>query len=419
MIYIRSLFELYLISFLVAPNYFAILIPGLPLLSAQRIIVVIILLLIIVKKNILNAFLNSIKKISTIEKISFTLIMISMLCTGFINGMNNFFNPLFDWLIAFLLFRLMYIRYFSLNEVLDLIKKILWVLCISGLIEFLFKFNVFTLLDTGISGLNYGALMRGDSLRICTAFGHPLGYSLILNMFFPLMCYNANKKVINLLQNKRLFILMLINILLTGSRAGIAVFLAEAILIYLFTNHKYYSNLIFYSIIIVVLIGLVLAIASDMEFVQNILRTVMYVIDEILGTDYAVNFGGIKEIANSSKYREVLWQIFEIERYKTLFGRGNNIVIKIIIDGFFVESIDNYYINAYLRFGILGLFTFICLFVTYIMKLYIGIIKKEKKSLSILSLIILIGYLASLFIVDELGTMRYIMIIFSILSIFV
>lgn len=417
-VHLKTLFKVYMISFLIVPNYFALFIPGIPLLSMQRVIVVIILLLIIAKKNILNAFLNSIRTISIAESSAFISIMILMLCTGVINGMNNFFNPLFDWTVAFLLFRFMYTRYFSLNEILNIIKKIIKILCICGLIEFVFHFNIFTVLDTGVSGLNYGALMRGDSLRICTAFGHPLSYSLMLNMFFPLLCYNTEKKKINLLQNKGLFVLVCVNIILTGSRSGIAVFIAEAICMYLFTNRKYYSNLVFYSFVAVVLTGMVIMIASDTSFVQNVIRTLMYVIDELFGTEYAVNFGGVREVANSSKYREALWKIFDMENYQTLFGKGNSVVLNAIIDGFFVESIDNYYVNAYLRFGILGLLALIWLFLVYVVKLFTRIVKKENASLAILGLTILIGYIISLFVVDELGTMRYMMIVLSILSIF-
>ena len=414
----KSLLMLYFISFLVIPNYSGIQIPGLPLLSVQRIVLIFLLGWMLVKKSIFNNFLKANKNIAKSEFAMMILLLATALVTGLLNGMNSFFNPLFDWAIAFFMYRFMFSYYLDMEEAIDLLKKVFWIIGILGLVEALTGINTFAFLDSGMtSGLNTGALMRGSDLRICSAYGHPLAYSLVINLFFPIFCYDTYTKKINLLQNSGLVGVLFLNILLSGSRSGIAVFIAEVALIFLFTSKIYFNRLLLHTIEAVVFIGLVLIFASGVEPIQQLIRAFLYVVDALLGTQYAALWGGEKGISNSSLYRTVLWKILSIKQYRSWFGMGNDMRISLSIDGFFVESIDNYYVCTYLRSGIIGLFSICGFFISHALN-YIQIyFHNRNKALALLGLISLCGYVGSLFVVDEIGTFRISMLVFAFFSV--
>lgn len=414
----KSLLILYFISFLVIPNYSGIQLPGLPLLSVQRVVLICLLGWMVLKKTILNCFIRANNHIAKSEFAMMMLLLAAALVTGLLNGMNSFFNPLFDWAMAFFMFRFMFSHYLDMDETIDLLKKIFWVIGILGLVEALTGVNVFTFLDTGMtSGLNNGALMRGADLRICSAYGHPLAYSLVINLFFPILCYNTHTKRINLLQNGGLVALLFLNVLLSGSRSGIAVFVVEFILILVCTSKIYYSRLLFYTIATIVIIGLVLIYAGRTEPVQQLIRAILYVVDEIFGTNYAVLWGGDQGISNSSLYRTVLWKILSIKQYRSWFGMGNDMRISLSIDGFYVESIDNYYICTYLRSGIIGLFSSCGFLLSHVFNYIRTCFHNKNRSLALLGLISLCGYVGSLFVVDEIGTFRISMLVFAFFSV--
>lgn len=415
----KSLLMLYFISFLVIPNYSGIQIPGLPLLSVQRIVLIFLLGWMLLKKSILNNFLKANKNIAKSEFAMMMLLLGTALVTGLLNGMNSFFNPLFDWAIAFFMYRFMFSYYLDMRETIDLLKKVFWVIGILGLVEALTGINVFTFLDTGMTtGMNNGALMRGVDLRICSAYGHPLAYSLVINLFFPILCYNTHTRKINLLQNRGLVALLFLNVLLSGSRSGIAVFVAEAFLIFVFTSHMYFNRLLLHTIAAAVIVGLILTFASGSELIQQFARSFLYVIDELFGTKYAALWGGEQGISNSSLYRTVLWKILSIKQYRSWFGMGNDMRISLSIDGFFVESIDNYYICTYLRSGIIGLLCSCGFLISHAFNYIRTCFHNKNRPLALLGLISLCGYLGSLFVVDEIGTFRISMLVLAFFSVY-
>lgn len=412
----RNLVLLYFICFWMLPNYFGVKFSGMPLITVQRALLIFLLFWTFCSKGKLNQTIFEFRNCCYTERYFLLMFFLSACITGARNGMNSFFNPLFDYIIPYIIFFTAYHCFYSFRDLCKVMNGMLVILCLFGIVEFLFHVNVFDYLNTGMTDLNYGSLTRGNDLRICTAFGHPLAYSMILNMALPLMCYNIKLNKIDFLYKKWTILLIAVNILLTGSRSGIAVFIVESLLIILLTDKNLAGRTYLYLFMAGVMAIAVILIANRNPIVQNILRSILYVVDELLGTKYALRYGGSSSITQSSQYRKILWELLSYKDLFTYFGHGNEYKISIRIGTWFVESIDNYYINQYLKYGLIGVIIIVSLMLQYIYRLLKNAIccNMSKKLLCYLFLISAVGYLCSLLVADEIGTMR---IMFSIMAI--
>lgn len=410
---LKGLLLAYLFAYWMSPNYFALKISSLPLMTLQRILVIPIVLWILLDKDILSDFLRTINKIPRPILCSFALLLCSYFVTSCIAGWNNIFNSLFDVIIPFFVIIHIVYHYFDFSDIQRYVRIMLRILCVLGIFEAITQINVFTFLDTGVSsGLNNGGLLRDVTLRICTAYGHPLGYSTILNIFFPLICYDVRTKTIDVFKDLPTFCLVAFNMLLTGSRSGIMLFAFEFVVLLLISNAKAILKNIFVLLLISLASLMAIQAARSIPFVESVVRSFLYSIDALLHTNYASAYGGNPDIANSSMYRNVLWNIMFRDEYFTWFGKGNDYAFNAKIDGWFVESIDNYYINQYLRFGVIGLIV-----VVFMLLSFLSVFLKEtisNKNFSVIFLVIMIVYISNLFVVDENGTLRFMTSVFAV-----
>lgn len=402
---LKGLLLAYLFAYWISPNYFSVKVSSLPLMTMQRILVIPVVLWIFFDKKISMAFFQIVKKIPKIILYSFITILVSYFVTSCIAGWNNLFNLIFDVIIPFFVIVYAVYRYFKFEEMQQCIRIILRVLCLLGLFEALTQINVFTFLDTGMTtGLNNGGLLRDTTLRICTAYGHPLAYSMILNIFFPLLCYDNQTKKINLFNDSPTLFLVIFNILLTGSRSGIMFFVIEFVILFLLSSVKFFWKNVFILLLILWFAAILLKIASSISVFESLVRSFLYAVDALLHTNYALAYGGDPSVSNSSEYRSVLWNIMTRDEYFTWFGKGNDYNLNIRIDGWFIESIDNYYINQYLRFGTIGLVSVILIFLSFLM--FFGREIFSGARIYMIFVLILVVYMSNLFFVDEIGTLR-------------
>lgn len=411
----RDFVVFFFVCILIFPLYFAVKFPGLPSITAQRAVLLALVTWICCKRNLLNKISSIFKKTCQVERVFLLMYMLSVAITGARKGMNSLLNPLFDYIIPFIILFTTFYQFYGFEKLQELLNRILVVLCVLGLVEFTFNINFFDFLNTGMTKLNYGSLTRGDDLRICSAYGHALAYSMVLNMTFPLICYNTKTKKIDLLNKKLTVFLIAANALMTGSRSGIAIFIVELFLIMFLTDKKKKGNVWLYLSLLSALLVFLVFVASNNSMVQYVIRTILYVVDEVFKTNYAINYGGSSTISKSSQYREILWKILSYRKYFTFFGRGNDYKISIRIGKWFVKSIDNYYINQYLKYGLIGTITIVAFILQYVCRLAkSAFLNNTKRQISIVFLISAIGYICNLFVVDEIGTMR---IMFSIMAV--
>lgn len=398
---IRSIFLLYLISFFLIPNYAGIKISGLPLLTAQRFFLIVIFFWIFFDKNVNRDFISTVKKSRFCMFFGFWLVV--CIVTAIYNkDINSFFGPFVDQCLAFYLFYFFFSKYYSLHDIVKIITNILWILCICGIIEQFTKFNFFTLFDTGTTELNTGILLRDEAIRIKTAYGHPLAYGMILLLFCPFCCYDLKRNKIYIFEHKILFMLIVLNMFLTGSRSCIALFFIEFALIFIFSDKQKFGNMISYFTLIIFVSGVIIFIFKNTELIQLLFRQFYYVIDEIFGTNYSSLYGGNSSINNSSTYRDILWNIFSFEEFSPFIGKGTQYKPYFIILGRVVESIDNFYINYYIKYGIYGILFYI-LFVFKNIKA--GILAKNM-NFNLLFVVPMILISINFFVVDEIGILR-------------
>lgn len=409
---LKGLLLAYLFAYWMSPNYFALKISSLPLMTLQRILVIPIVLWILLDRNILSDFLRTINKIPRLLLYSFVLLLCSYFVTSCIAGWNNILNSLFDMIIPFFVITYTVYRYFDFADIQRYARIMMRILCVLGIVEAFTQINVFTFLDTGMSGLNYGSLTRDTTLRICTAYGHPLAYSMILNIFFPLICYDVKAKKIDIFRDLPTFCLVTLNMLLTGSRSGIMLFVVEFIVLFLASNARVFLKNVFVLLLVSLISVLVIEAAKFVPLFESLMRSFLYSVDALLHTNYASAYGGNPDIANSSTYRDVLWNIMLRDEYFTWFGKGNDYTIHTRIDGWFIESIDNYYINQYLRFGVIGLIAIVFMLLSF----FVIYLKEARcnRDFSVIFLLIVIVYISNLFVVDELGTLRFMISVLAV-----
>lgn len=413
----KFLFLMYLVSFLIIPNYAGIKISMLPLITAQRFFLVIIYISTFLNRKIQRNFVDSFKQ----NKFTFPIIIYLIVClitTFFTGDINAFFGPLVDQILAFYLISYCFKNYLKLDEFLNIIKYLICFLGVLGIFEQITGFNIFTLLDSGMTqNLNNGSLTRDNVIRICTAFGHPLAYGLFLVIFFPLICYDINRKAVYILQNPILVILVVINVVLSGSRSCIATIFSEIFIILILSDKKRMGNILVSIISLALVTGTLIFIFYDTSFIEGMLRQIFYVIDELFGTNMALQFGGNSSIKNSSLYRDLLWSIFTNESFSYFIGKGTIYKTYLIINNTVVKSVDNFYIAMFIRYAIPGVVSILYIFYTNLKNAFLNFLS-NKNRINYLLILSTIAYLFNLLIVDELATLKFMFIIFSITNIY-
>ena len=84
------------------------------------------------------------------------------------------------------------------------------------------------------------------------------------------------------------------------------------------------------------------------------------ILDELLGTELAVQFGAdLTALSSSSNYRDQLKYIFTVDWLNPLLGLGRKRSFKSEINGSFIESVDNFYIAEYVRYAYPGMITYL------------------------------------------------------------
>ena len=199
----------------------------------------------------------------------------------------------------------------------------------------------------------------------------------------------------------------------TGGRSGIGLFGLELILLYMFTS-KQYKGAAFLNI--VAIIGILVCIGSvlyNTELVQYCLRQLSYVVDELLGTNMSLLYGGDSSISASSIARERIWKIFYDNSLNPWLGKGTSSIGSYQIDNWLVTSIDNFYVRTYISFGVFGVIAVFILFFGFLFKNFFEFIKTKNSGLLIC--LISVGlYMINLLYVDELATFKYFFLIMSI-----
>ena len=407
------LMSVLLIADWVMPQYFGVHI-GFDFTST-RILNMLILIYFIMNRKAGNHFIRSMLDIQMTPYL--LLYMCVMVYTTVLRAnVNTFFLNFLDILTFYMVYY--GIRYvIGVKRAIDWTVKVAWFLGIYGLVEYVLGFSpMVKFLMTVPNAVKI--LYRSGQYRILGPCVHSIAYGMTLLFLLAIICIDYEKDEIDILKNPALYVLLLLNVFLTGSRGPLGLVVVETVLLIALSERKRRKRALFViSVLMIIFIVLELALINT-SVGRYIMMQITSVIDEVFGTSYSVNFGADLTLLNmSSDYRDYLPRIFTVEWLNPLVGRGANAQLGFEFDGVYVISIDNFYVAMYIRYAYPGLITFVIFQIMTLVYLLRAAIRYK----SGLSYAIAIGfglYSVSLLWADYLQTTKYMYIALAIYAAF-
>ena len=345
--------------------------------------------------------------------IPFALYLIVALYTMVLRAdINAFF-------MVFLEVLTLYMLIYAIRYSLGVKRAIKWAIYSSyffgllGLVDYVLGQSLMLkLLQTVPTGASN--VYRSGQYRIMGPCGHPLGYGLYIILLLPMSCIDFEKKEVFLFKRPILLVLLLINVFLTGSRSTLGIVLLECFLIFIFSNRKNVKKTMICILIVVIMFVVFLLLFHNTKIGQYAMMQISSVVDQFLGTDYAAKYGAETDrLEDSENYRKVLPLIFTLDWLNPFLGRGVSRGFGAEINGVFVQSIDNYYVQQYIKYAYPGMIAYILVIITTVVTMCKGVLK-YKSSVMQMALVGTVCYFINLWWVDALQTLKYEYIIIAI-----
>ena len=248
---------------------------------------------------------------------------------------------------------------------------------------------------------------RSGHYRIMGPCGHPLGYGLVLLLFIALASLDLERNEVYLFKRPILIVLLIMNVFLTGSRSTLGIAAFEVIVIICISNRNNIKKTLCILLGLVVALGIFLLLFHNTGIGRYILMQITSLIDQALGTEYSALFGAdIATLNNSEGYRKFLVRIFTLDWLNPLVGRGVKRGFGAEFDGVYISSIDNYYVQQFVKYAYPGLISYSLFILVTGFSMIRGIIK-YKSALCKLTLVATISYFVNLWWLDALQTLKY------------
>ena len=396
-----ALAVVFMLVYFILPQYFGLDLPALDL-TAQRILIVVFAVYLFSSKKRIKDFFELITKN---EMLSFIGIYLFVLLYTAIarKHLGTFIYSFIEFLA---LFMVIYIAKYAmgLKKIIKLIRVMAMVLCLLGIVEYVMHQTPFVYLQT-IRGLYTGGMVRSGSYRIMGPCNHSLAYGLLLATILPIICIDEDRDKVDIIHNMFPFLLVMMNVFLTGSRSTLAIAVLEIVLLFLMSEKMEKKKLI-----LILLCVLAIGVPTLLQITS--------VIDEILGTSISSMFGVDKTtLANSSNYRELLLDIFGAGFINPLLGMGSGYEFYWYYKGYYIHSIDNFYIANYIRYGYPGMISYMFIVFRVFITNVKGILKRKSGILTGLAIGILC-YFINLWWLDTLQTIKYVYILFALMYVY-
>lgn len=403
------LMSILIITDYVMPQYFGIHIKF--DITCTRLLNILLMVYFILNKKIFNHFVQMVLKckISVWMALFFMVIVYTGVLRGSINTL--FLAPLEILTFYMVIYGIRYV--IGIKRFMKWSIRIAYFLAVFGVVEYIAGFSIFhRFLSTVPNAVTEG--YRSGFYRIMGPCGHALGYGLFLIILVAISCIDYKKDRINLFQRPVLVLLLAVNIFLTGSRSTLAIMFFEFIAIIIMSDRETRKKSFIYITAILVAFVVFLMAFQGTDLGRYILMQIMMLVDEALGTQYAASFGAdLTTLANSSSYREKLPEIFKLSWLNPLLGRGVITGFGVAIDGVYIQSIDNYYVATYIRYGYPGLVSY-CLMIIASAVMMISTIIKTKSGICKAVLIGMVCYFVNLWWLDTLQTLKYVYILMAL-----
>ena len=405
------LMSVLLITDWVLPQYFGVHIAF--DFTATRVMNVVIMVYFIYNRKVFSHFIKTMLDVQMTPYL--VLYMMVMIYTTILRvNVNTFFLNFLDILTFYMVYY--GIRYvIGIRRAIDWTVYIGWFLGLYGIVEYILGFSpMIKFLMTLPNAAKI--LFRSGQYRILGPCVHSIAYGMMLLLLMAIVCIDYEKDEVYLLKHPLLYIVLFLNIFLTGSRGPLGLAMVETALIILFSRRERRKKTIMILIAAIIVLALLELALIRTVIGQYIMMQITSVIDEVFGTAYSVKYGADLTLLNqSSGYREYLPRIFTVEWLNPLVGRGANASVGFEFDGVYVISIDNFYVATYIRYAYPGLITFVLFQVmTAFFMIRTGI--KHHSGLSFALVIGFIMYSIGLLWVDYLQTTKYMYILIAIYS---
>lgn len=408
----RTMAIIFFFTIFFMPDYFGVKVGF--ALNTQRIALIFIMIWIFAvdfrKKRMLHILFNN--KNNIFIGLYLFVCLYTML---YRTDIGTLLNPLMDWIMVYYITIYFIESELSIPELIRMFLRVGFVLCILGLVEFVLKTPLFGKLET-IKGIFAGVYVRDGMYRIMGPAHHALGYGLYLLILMPLTCYDLKNNQVNIFCRPLFFLLVFLNICLTGSRSTLGLAGIEIILLMLFSRSQQKKMyLIFFSLLFLIMIPLGILLFNTGP-VQGILRFCAATIDGAFGTNYAATIFKYhsQQLTDSSEYRKLLPMIFTLDWLNPLVGRGNSYSFSMYVNDYLIWSIDNFYVSQYIKVAYPGLITSILLFLGNLKFDFWGLLHTRDPFYQIF-FIIFFTYFLNLWWVDALGTLDFIFVLFGVL----
>lgn len=404
---------LYFVAFFILPDAFGVRLGF--LFSAKRIMMFICYGLIVFNPDRLNKFIRELKK-NKIVNVVVALYMVVRLYTAIYKlDINSFAGEFLDGVMVFYLFLYVLKNEIKIPKLLWFLRITLYILCILSFIEYFTGFNVFSLLNFAKGDLIIGGNSRLDSNRVSGPCHHAIHFGIYITFLFVLSCYNGEKNKIYLFNKPLLFVLSTLTVLFAGSRGPFGLYLVLILIMPLFSKKDdLIKSYMIMACAFVVLMFFTLVLYNT-DFGQYVMRMVTSAIDGIFGTELSIEFGGAR-FTDSTLYREALKEVFNLDFFNKLIGRGVSYNLSVVIDGYWLQSCDNSYVATYIAFAYPGLIVLVLFMLTLLIITIKGFLK-FKDRLFVAVLMILVNYFINVWFVAFMGTFMYIWMLLAMICI--
>lgn len=272
-----------------------------------------------------------------------------------------------------------------------IIRNFLAICSILGILEYITKFQFYRNLIT-VDNIERTYQIYGipgtPNYRLILFFGHPIYFSIFLNIFLILLIYLPfNKKIINIFFG----FIGLICLILTQSRSS-WISLIIVLILYLFNSHK--INKIKLSRIIQILFSILILITFiyilfyiNPAFFQSISTILTDRINTILISP---------ETASGARLANLSLINYVPSIIMIIFGGGNGYALSLLkmhptVDGW-TNAVDNQYLTFLLDYGIIGLLIFLYFVIICIKTFFMSKDKINKMIILLILSILITGY---------------------------
>lgn len=410
---LRLISILFSASYFLMPQYVGVSLAGFDL-TINRMFIVILMICILANAEHAHRFTRLVRQYKYLTPvICFEIVLVY---TGALRAdVGTIMNATIEFIFLFLLIYV--IKYVTgIDLFLKVVRVCSYILCLLGVQEYVTGVNLFHKLQT--LDANFSQYIRSGSVRIMGPCGHALAYGLLLLLLLPLSCIDWKNKKINILNDKFLFLLITVNVFLTGSRSSLSLFMLEVVLLFLFSPKKEKKLTILFVFIMIMCVMCLVVFLPNSGISRYIMLQITSIVDTIFGTTFAAAYGAESErLTNSTDYRRVLTKIFFVDYLNPVLGRGVSRHSGFQIDGVNIISIDNFYVAQYIRYAYPGLITY----VWFVLKAVLDMLRKWAKTKDGIYAAIFCGvvcYFVNLWWMDSLQTLRYVYALMAIIYVY-